>query len=549
MWSDVVVRSGVPTLVTDAIFAPSQAWYVRAATDADRLAVVANVDGRVQAVNDAGQRWDSGEAAHGEYPAIIQRLLGFWEIVWMQGPEGKTCGRVLLDADMHETTRTVIPGRAVGTAQGLSQFANGALVFTDDRRSVVCGAFTLFLPTTIGDFTIGHDGSAYRVLGWRASTSEAFEIAPTHSQTASHMALDEDGLPIVAVAQTDQLVPFAHWTKAEPVAPSDEPAAHVPRFAPYPCQVSVFDQPGTALPGVFYTVGRDDLQAASDAAKAQRLPLLAYVDGPDYPASWVPGVPGVEVIPTVMGYPRKTGATMQPVLERAKEIAATVMGLRVKFPRVAVVFAAYRQIRTINPPAYNWPLQHVLDLQQAVWDVCNGCDVRDRLVFVWTRGNGKDGVVSRPEFGDALNGMLAAAMPVPAPLPTPTPQPPKPEPPPMPTSEPERPNVTVFVEQAIPAWIARHAAANGGEPAPADVGDVSYATLIEGGELEPMPATSRRAAVYTKQEMRDITEALAAIRQDAGGEFQLKFLALWAYQILIEGKRYSDVVADAAGVA
>jgi hypothetical protein len=161
---------------------------------------------------------------------------------------------------------------------------------------------------------------------------------------------------------------------------------------------------------------------AEDEARRLGLPVYAYVDDVTYPPSWVPSIPGVEVIPTIQAYPyRAPGGDMRPLPETIASIAATVLTMRKEFTRVAVVMAAYRQIKTLDPPTYNWPLADVLALQAAVWDLCRQAGVQDVLVFVWTRGEGKDGVVSRPEFRGALARMRAAARPVPVPSPAPTP--------------------------------------------------------------------------------------------------------------------------------
>lgn len=113
---------------------------------------------------------------------------------------------------------------------------------------------------------------------------------------------------------------------------------------------------------------------------------------------------------------------------------------------------------------------------------------------------------------------------------------------------PENPDVAELVDRAIPAWIDRFTAEQGHPPSPREVGEIAFRVLIEGSAPDVM-ATSARPSAYTRDEVLDICEALAAVRQDAGGEMQLKFLALWCYQLLIEGKRYNDVVLDAAGVA
>lgn len=355
---------------------------------------------------------------------------------------------------------------------------------------------------------------------------------------------------------------------AEPPPAIDEPAMPVPSFAPMPVRLRVFDEPGSlaiigvddepdaSTVGIFCTLGRDDVARTAEACRRRGLPFLAYRDDWSYPPSFVPTLPGVDVVPTVMAYPyRADDGTMEDVATTARHIAATVMSLQAQHPRVAVVMAAYRQIRTVKPLAYNWQLEDVLALQAAVWDVCRTLGVHDIFLFTWTRASGADGIVSRPELQESLRRMRGAALQVPAntgvpgiPEPvTPTPQPPvTPAETDMPA--PPQPDMNQFVTAAIPRWAADYQRVNGSAPGPKDVAHIAFRTLVEGGAPDVM-VVAPRIAPYAYDELLDMIDALSTVRVDSGGAApDAGLLAFWAYQLLIEGKRYDRVVEDARTV-
>jgi hypothetical protein len=237
------------------------------------------------------------------------------------------------------------------------------------------------------------------------------------------------------------------------LAPADEPPAHVPTIAPWPCRVAVFfhanSNPSHPLPRTIRSedgardlpvVNVDDVLAfatiegtaegtaagvlaAIDRARATGLPFGAYRDAPDYPPALVPVVPGVEVFPIVQAYPWRKHDGLEPLTDAVARVEATVLGLqRAGHARVGIATAYYRQIKG-DLATYNWPLPYVLDLAAAVADLARRLGVRDLYVFEWSRADGRDGIVSRPELTTLFARLLEAAQPVPNPSAEPQPAP------------------------------------------------------------------------------------------------------------------------------
>lgn len=291
-----------------------------------------------------------------------------------------------------------------------------------------------------GDIGMGYKDGIGLVCYWLGTSKGLVVLNDEHGFNADMRVLD--GVAVVAVSagageRIGELRAFRVNLEAGTVndsprpfvdlrATADEPSAAVPTFAPMPCRVTVFDEPSAPMAiigtddtpdattiGVFCTLGPDDVGRAAETARRHHLPLLCYRDDLSYPPSFVPTLRDVEVVPTVMAYPyRDHAGYLEPVEDTAAHIAATLRRLKDQHPRIAVVIAAYRQIKTVEPPTYNWPLQHVLDLQAAVWESCRAIGVTEVLVFIYTRGSGKDGIVSRHEFQESLRRMRAASRPM-----------------------------------------------------------------------------------------------------------------------------------------
>jgi hypothetical protein len=457
MFSDVVILDGHAHLVTDAMFTPLPAWYVRAAAQDGVIAAAAQAGtGTCQVVDSLGHRWDSGDVAFGVNGVGIRPHVDGWEVVWMRAPVGATYGRIVLDRDLVPVSPAIqqFPSPYGNTSQGFIDLdSSGAPIMMDQHRTVVCGPLTIGLPAMRGDWTIGQDWQGNRIVAWHAPTQRAYEVWRGGTQTPSHLAIESDGTAVVAVANTAILVPSTAFVPWAPWQAPDEPPARVPTIAPWPCRVAVFfhanSNPSHPLPPTIRSedgardlpiVNVDDVLAfatiegtaegtaagvlaAIDRARATGLPLGAYRDAPDYPPELVPAVAGVDVFPIIQAYPWRKSDGLEPLAAAVARVEATVLGLqRAGHARVGIATAYYRQIKG-DLVSYNWPLSYVIDLAAAVADLARRCGVRDLYVFEWARADGRDGIVSRHELTTLFARLLEAAQPVPNPSEEPHPLP------------------------------------------------------------------------------------------------------------------------------
>jgi hypothetical protein len=315
----------------------------------------------------------------------------------------------------------------------------GAL--TSNRFQTVDGR-PLVYPVTRGPWTLGQDGAprVERVVGFDGAVWRLVYDGLTQHKPG--LAVRSDGSCVAAIPVGPGLFIESRDFTAIPVD-VDEPAGVVGTFdlAPRHVRVQVFGGAGFRMgagpknddlsvpySGVFCTLGPDDVARKIADARGLGVPLFAYVDGRVYPASLVPMADGIEVIPTIQAYPLRPhrSSPMEPIAESVDDIADTIEAMRARWSRVAVVMALYRQID--GDGRYNWPLQHVLDLQAEVWRLVCRYGVTDVLIFHENRANGKDGIASRPEFREAERRIKAAAVgrapsPMPKPQPVPVPAP------------------------------------------------------------------------------------------------------------------------------
>jgi hypothetical protein len=155
------------------------------------------------------------------------------------------------------------------------------------------------------------------------------------------------------------------------------------------------------------------------------VPLGAYRDAPDYPPELVPVIPGVQVFPIIQAYPWRKPDGLEPIVQAKQRIAATIRALQIKgHQRIGIATAYYRQIKG-DLVSYNWPLQYVINLADAVADIARQTSVRDLYAFEWSRADGHDGIVSRPELLALFTRLLEAAQPVSDSTPQPAPKPPQ----------------------------------------------------------------------------------------------------------------------------
>lgn len=324
------------------------------------------------------------------------------------------------------------------TSGGFLEWLDGAAepTWTDPARFSVVAGRSVVYALRRGDWTIGQDGEGpERVLAYHHPTATWWIAYDGLTQHAPQAAASVDGSCFVGITTGVGL--YVHSRDFVRLTDTDEPAGVVASFAlaPKPVRVQVFGGAGFRMncgpqhddlsvpyTGVFCTLGPDDVAQKVADAGWLGVPLYAYVDGRVYPPELVPVVDGVEVIPTVQAYPlrpRRPGP-MEPIAESIESISDTIAALKTRWSRVAVVMAAYRQIDGTG--RYNWPLQHVLDLQGEVWKLVCLYGLTDVLVFHENRANGKDGIASRPEFREFERRIKAAAVGR-APQPTPVPVP------------------------------------------------------------------------------------------------------------------------------
>lgn len=222
-----------------------------------------------------------------------------------------------------------------------------------------------------------------------------------------------------------------------PPARPDESPSEVPSFRPatHAIRVEVFgatgfnlalgdarhDDPQTPPWGVFCTLERDDVRAAVSNASSLGVPLFAYTDSEMFDDDTARQLAraGTSVISSVQYYPSGDHQAILDSLSRASRATS----------QVAIVAAAYRQIR--GDGNYAWTVPQVLARLALAWERARvDPSITHFLIFHQNRANGRDGVVSRPEFIEAVSRLRAAAAayrpPAPSPVESPasTPVPP-----------------------------------------------------------------------------------------------------------------------------
>lgn len=289
-------------------------------------------------------------------------------------------------------------------------------------------------------------------------------------------------------------------------------------------------------------------QATVELARARSVPVVVYWDGATFEGRpWCSTFvdAGCRVIRGVQAYPH------YELGERG---------------RPDVTLDRINAVLTGHGPYEDWLIGPVYDYLGA-WDVADvfavnlGIDLliqaHGQVVGDTRYGRGR---VSCFDTWPDLQAYWAelcrrTAVPVEVSAPGPAPNvPSKPKPPaphPAPSQEPAMPNVPDLdrlVNLAMPAWAEAFRASNGHEPSARDCAHILFRTLVEGAAPEVVPADPR-PAVYAYEEFLDILEALQVVRSEStGGVAGVGLLAFWAFQLLVERKRYDEVLADARGI-
>ncbi len=189
--------------------------------------------------------------------------------------------------------------------------------------------------------------------------------------------------------------------------------------------------------GILYTVDKDtNWAAAVSMARQFNLPIYAYCDQPRYTHP-VPSAPGVTVFAVPQAYPTVAETAAQALVRIEEEIKKLVAD---KHPFLGVLSAMYCQW---NGTTYSLELQKVLDVADGVHDLVRKYSIDANVMFTYTRGGGKDGIVAFPELQRAASAIVASPLgqeewPIKLPIEPPV-EPP--EPPVEPPTEPEEPDM------------------------------------------------------------------------------------------------------------
>ncbi len=434
MFSDLALVFGRAVLVTDAMFAPVPAWWLRAAASADGvIAAVAQAGaGTCQVVDSTGRRWDSGVVAFGVQCVGIEATSDGWLVTWMLPSDGRMYRSAWLNRNLSPVTFLDARGPGEGTSQGFLDVFNGLPVFTDSHRTVTLGPLTIGLPTTRGHWTIGQDWHGDRIVGWNAQTQTAWEISRVSTQTPSHLVIEDDGTAVVVMGGTDIVVrqpAFVPW------APWEVPPLEVAQSS-RPIAVGCFDEPYAPdltghgylttdqTVGVFIDLaqGAAIIEEQTQRAIRDGLPLYCYKDAAGLKPSDMPPWAGARRLAMARNTP-EPGEGREAAASRLR---ATVKELRHAGLDVALDIHLARGMR--GDGSYTWTEQELVDRACDAWQIAVDEGVLAVWCFAWARA---DGIAAFPAF-EAFVASVRAATPnwkaFPLGLPTPI-RPPKPEPP------------------------------------------------------------------------------------------------------------------------
>lgn len=432
-----VQEPGQPVQV---IALPDRAIYVSAERCEDGALVIA---WNSQSDGQPGRWWRSDtdeiqtlELLHGEYPVIV--TPDGW-IEYMPAAGGGRSTVTLWPTG----ERTSHP--CALTSQGFAGYDDDwTAIWMDSVMSVMLGGITFARAWRHGDWTVGGDVHADRVLAYHHPTSTPYVVANVATPIGPRARTLDDGSAVCAISLPGLWVPSASF------AAYTAPPAKIPTFAAQQASVLVigdhdspeqiaarFDQDPISpkTKGVFATLGSTDFDRAAALAAAQDAPLYAYRDGPTLTPADVPTIHGVTVIPTLRCYPETVGGVLVDPKTRIADVVAQAMTLAAAgHQHLAVVLPCYRQ--THGDGTYSWPLSHVLALVGAAVPAMAGL-VRVWIGFEQSRGT-DDGIAHIPEIATMV-ARLRSACSLPAPVVTHQPPPAEPEPPAQPPPVKESP--------------------------------------------------------------------------------------------------------------
>jgi hypothetical protein len=449
-----------PGKAVQVVALPDRAIYVSAErTDSGALVVAWNS----QSDGQPGRWWrsDTGavsalELLTGEYPVLV---TADGSVYYFPAAGGALSFIQQLPDGHREVVACPLTSQGFG---GVGVKGNPILM--DSIMSVELGGIRFARARRHGDWTVGGDVKADRILAYHHPTSTPYVVANLQTPIGPDVRTMPNGSAVVAISLPGLWVPSAQFAAYTP------PPATIPTFRPQDASVlvigdhdaaetiAVFDQPdprdGTTR-GIFATDGHNDLTLASAQAAALNVPLYVYRDRATYGGE-VYQQPGVTVIPTLRCYPEAVGGALVDPKTRIADVAAQAMTLRAAgHQQLAVVLPCYRQ--THGDGTFSWPLDHVLALIGGAVEALAGL-VRVYIGFEQSRGS-DDGIAHIPEIAETVKRLRAAcSLPAPVvvhqPPPTPAPEPPPPPQEPTMPSPPSMPPPPPTTEEQLRAYHA-----------------------------------------------------------------------------------------------
>jgi len=311
-----------------------------------------------------------------------------------------------------------LPANRIGTSQGIvSVDDSGHIVFGDDQlyaplTEKTRGGFIFSKWVEIGGWRVGPTNKG--LIAWHYATAKAFIVTRANTpwlpkcQIVNGKLIVATSLPALLISEDE----FEPWTEQAYVDP--DPPCSVPEFAVpnHPIRIHVFGGPGFNL-----QVGKDDDKSiqpwgtwvslngryeAEELANVKLgLPTFAFTDSASYSFTRLEQLLsklGNTVIPTLQVYPL---GHLDVIGRSALEVA--------KHGRFALCLAAYRGL-TGAPLRQSWSLADAIARLYVGWQIaCAYPQVTDVFLFHQNRADGKDGIVSRPEFIEIEKRMKAAA--------------------------------------------------------------------------------------------------------------------------------------------
>jgi hypothetical protein len=394
---------------------PDRAIYVSAERTKSGALVVA---WNSQSDGQPGRYWcsDTGmvqtlELLHGEYPVVA---LPDRSIEYMPASGG---GRSTVTLWL-PYQRTVAACDL--TSQGFAGYdENWIPIEMDSVMSVQLGGITFARAWRHGDWTVGGDVHADRILAYHHPTSMPYVVANVQTSIGPRVRTMADGSAVVAISLPGLWVPSSQFAAYTP------PHVQIPTFAPQSASVLVIgdfasaetiaarpaDPRDAKTRGIFATEGAPgtDMTMAAAQAAALDVPLYVYRDQATYGGD-VYRQPGVTVMPTLRCYPETVAGRLVDPKTRIADVVAQAMTLHAAGHTLAVVLPCYRQ--THGDGTYSWPLDHVLELVGGAVAALAGL-VHVYVGFEQSRGD-DDGIDHIPEIAEMVRRLRAScALPAP----------------------------------------------------------------------------------------------------------------------------------------